>query len=58
MENLFRNTGPTAISLFCGVGGCSMGFVNAGYNVLYANDIDKKAIESYRINFPSTKAEH
>lgn len=44
---------PTAISLFCGAGGCSLGFKQAGYSILYANDKDPAAIESYKLNFPA-----
>ncbi|MGV0034792.1 MAG: DNA cytosine methyltransferase, partial [Candidatus Azotimanducaceae bacterium WSBS_2022_MAG_OTU7] len=44
----------TAISLFCGAGGCSLGFEQAGYKILYSNDIDLAAVETYRKNFPST----
>lgn len=44
----------TAISLFCGAGGCSLGFKQAGYNILMANDVDKAAIETYKKNFPDT----
>lgn len=43
---------PTAISLFCGAGGCSLGFKQAGYAILYANDKDVAAVETYRKNFP------
>ncbi|MEJ1386567.1 MAG: DNA cytosine methyltransferase [Candidatus Sedimenticola sp. (ex Thyasira tokunagai)] len=46
---------PTAISLFCGAGGCSLGFKQAGYNILFATDHDKSAIETYKDNFPGTK---
>jgi DNA (cytosine-5)-methyltransferase 1 len=48
---------PTAISLFAGAGGCSLGFKNAGFKTLYATDIDKKAIETYKKNFPEALAE-
>jgi DNA (cytosine-5)-methyltransferase 1 len=44
----------TAISLFCGAGGCSAGFQKAGYNILLASDIDKAVIGSYKANFPHT----
>jgi DNA (cytosine-5)-methyltransferase 1 len=43
---------PTAISLFCGAGGCSLGFKQADYSILYANDKDLAAVETYRSNFP------
>ncbi len=45
---------PTAISLFAGAGGCSLGFGQAGYAVRFATDIDADAVESYRRNFPHT----
>ena len=48
---------PKAISLFCGAGGCSLGFKRAGYEIIYALDIDPKAIDTYRANFPDSIAE-
>src|SRR4051794_12513379 len=48
---------PTAISLFAGAGGCSLGFVQANYEVVYASDRDKAAVRSYRENFPTTLTE-
>lgn len=41
----------TAISLFAGIGGICMGFKNAGVDIVFANDFDKKACETYRANF-------
>jgi hypothetical protein len=37
---------PTAISLFAGAGGCSLGFGQAGYDVRFATDLDADAVES------------
>lgn len=34
-----------------------MGFSQAGYDIIYATDIDEKAVETYKINFPNTRAE-
>lgn len=48
---------PKAISLFCGAGGCSLGFKQAGYDILYASDKNKAAIETYKKNFPKTYCE-
>ncbi|MEX0361046.1 MAG: DNA cytosine methyltransferase [Allomuricauda sp.] len=48
---------PKAISLFCGAGGCSLGFELAGYDVIYASDFDKAAIDTYQLNFPETLSE-
>ena len=47
----------TVFSLFSGAGGCSLGFKQAGYSVLYASDIDESAGKSYSINFPETPFE-
>ena len=48
---------PTAISLFAGAGGCSLGFQQAGFDVRFATDIDGDAVESYRRNFARTPCE-
>lgn len=48
---------PTAISLFAGAGGCSLGFQQAGYEVRFATDIDHDAVATYRKNFPDTPCE-
>lgn len=39
----------TLVSLFSGAGGLDMGFNNAGFNVLWANDIDKDACETHKL---------
>ncbi len=51
------NAKPLAISLFAGAGGCSLGFKRAGYNILYAIDINENAVETYRHNFTDTQCE-
>lgn len=48
---------PKAISLFCGAGGCSLGFQQAGFQILYSSDIDKSAIKTYQHNFTDTFSE-
>ena len=40
----------SVVSLFSGAGGMDLGFIAAGYQVLYANDHDKHACESYKSN--------
>ena len=37
-------------SLFSGCGGLDLGFINAGFNIVYANDFDRYAVQSYRHN--------
>lgn len=44
-------TRMTAISLFAGIGGICMGFQRAGVDIVFANDMDKHACETYRANF-------
>lgn len=38
------------ISLFSGAGGMDLGFIQAGFNVIWANDVFSEAIETYRNN--------
>lgn len=40
------------VSLFSGIGGLDQGFINAGYNVVWANDFDAYAAETYNANYP------
>lgn len=42
---------PSAIDLFCGAGGISLGLQSAGFNILYAADSSKIALATYRKNF-------
>ncbi|OEF51873.1 DNA (cytosine-5-)-methyltransferase [Enterovibrio norvegicus] len=42
--------GLSAVSLFSGAGGMDVGFEQAGFNVLFANDIDEAACQSYNLN--------
>jgi DNA (cytosine-5)-methyltransferase 1 len=44
----------TAIDLFSGAGGISLGLHAAGFDVLLANDWDAASARSYRRNFPKT----
>lgn len=41
-----------AISLFSGAGGLDVGFEKAGFNVVFANEIDHDAAETWRVNRP------
>ena len=44
--------GHSCIDLFSGAGGFAVGFRSAGWSVLAANDADKFAGETFRLNFP------
>lgn len=41
-------------SLFAGIGGIDLGFEQAGFEIAWANEIDKFACMTYRTNFPET----
>lgn len=41
----------TVASLFAGIGGIDKGFEQAGAEIVWANEIDKKAVETYKANF-------
>jgi DNA (cytosine-5)-methyltransferase 1 len=43
---------PTVIDLFCGAGGLSEGFRQAGFTVLAGADVDPDACATYALNFP------
>lgn len=47
------------VSLFCGIGGLDKGFTDVGYNIVWANDFDKYAVETYNANYstPATLAD-
>lgn len=38
------------VSLFSGAGGLDLGFKNAGFNIIWANDFDKDAVATYKHN--------
>ena len=42
----------TAIDLFCGAGGITEGFRQAGYQCLYGNDCMQDAIDTFSLNHP------
>lgn len=44
-----------AISLFSGAGGMDVGFRDAGYRIVAANEMDKHACETFRANHPETE---
>ena len=39
------------VSLFSGIGGLDIGFSDTGYNIIWANDFDRYAVQTYRANF-------
>lgn len=41
-------------SLFAGIGGIDLGFIQAGFEVSWANEIDADVCKTYRHNFPNS----
>lgn len=39
------------VSLFSGIGGLDKGFADAGFNIVWANDFDKYAVQTYKVNY-------
>ncbi len=46
------------VDLFCGAGGLSLGFENAGFKIGLANDIDFNSIETFKKNRPDVLSEN
>jgi DNA (cytosine-5)-methyltransferase 1 len=59
-ERTKRRTEPatpqSAVDLFCGAGGLSQGFREAGFAVAAGSDNDPDAMATYEANFPEAKA--
>lgn len=45
-----KNRKFRVISLFSGAGGMDLGFINAGFDIIWANDFFKEAVETYKEN--------
>ena len=48
----------TVVDLFCGAGGLSAGFRQAGYDVVAANDYDEAAAATFELTHPEAKFLH
>ena len=48
--------GLNVLDLFCGCGGLSCGFVQAGFNVILGIDNDKAALNTFQKNHKKSKA--
>ena len=55
LNNLFkkkRNNGLNVVDFFCGCGGLSQGFREAGFKIKIGVDFNKSFLETYSYNFP------
>lgn len=55
-ENSLPPQSPKLVSLFCGAGGLDQGFIDAGFDVVFAADHDQYAVETYNHNHPGQRA--
>lgn len=44
------NKKPRVVSLFSGAGGMDLGFINAGFDIVWANDVFEDAVNTYKKN--------
>ena len=54
----YDHDAPTIVDLFCGAGGLSLGFVQEGFKISLANDIEACCIDTYSHNHPETPRKH
>ncbi len=40
--------GPTVATFYCGAGGLDLGFERAGFDIVFANDVDAVAVQTHR----------
>ncbi|MFC4427173.1 DNA (cytosine-5-)-methyltransferase [Deinococcus navajonensis] len=57
VELATRSARPTMVDLFCGAGGLSEGFRQAGFRTVFAIDQNPVAIRSFRLNHPEVPSE-
>lgn len=50
-----NRTCPTVVDIFAGVGGLSLGFRQAGFDVVFANEFDREIADAYIKNHPKTE---
>ena len=45
------------VDFFCGAGGLSLGFVQAGFHIEFANDMEDVCVQTYKYNHPELSAD-
>jgi DNA (cytosine-5)-methyltransferase 1 len=58
LKSIPESTRHKSVDLFCGAGGITEGFRQAGFDCLYGNDIDQDAMETFHLNHPKAFADH
>lgn len=53
VQRILSTNSPKVISLFAGAGGMDLGFIQAGFEIVWANDLDKDCCETYKRNLKS-----
>ncbi|MFZ9728867.1 MAG: DNA cytosine methyltransferase [Candidatus Nanopelagicaceae bacterium] len=54
-EKTIRKLKPTVLDIFCGAGGMSLGFKNAGCEILGGIDQNRYAMDTHHRNFPKAR---
>ncbi len=52
-----ESNGLRTVSLFSGIGGLDLGFLYAGFNIIWANELDKHAVQVYKENIDNNIVE-
>lgn len=53
----FKKRQLTLVDFFCGAGGLSLGFLQKGFQVKLANDIEEVCVQTYKYNHPQLPAD-
>lgn len=56
-EKEIQRCKPVIADFFAGAGGLSLGFIQAGFRVCFANDFEEVCVNTYRYNHPDIQAE-
>lgn len=51
---VWRKVMPSVCSLFSGIGGIDLGFIQAGFDIVWANEMDAAVCRTYRYNFKNS----
>lgn len=57
-QQFFQTDKLTLVDFFCGAGGLSLGFLQEGFHVKLANDIEDVCIQTYKYNHPELPSKY